>query len=390
MRESFIQFYCPSRFQDYTDLGNGLSDTLDYCKERGNVHWVEQRGPEWATPYKMLVNKIDKDKFYNLELPEESDIVYISAIYSSHLYQAYVWAKKYPKIKFVAGGPAIRVDVFKLTKELPENLTLTDKSVEEYFGIENFSYKWKLEPPDINDNLIFCYAIDEKCYWNKCVYCNYVTCRSRVREKIDFEFKDLKSNGHRFVRINTASTTPKQIKELVPRFPKSTKNRYDLYMRFGRSELEAFKIADIGESRIKLTCGVEYPSDRMLKFMNKGVTKEEIFNMTKFLGQKGNIEATIFIILGWEELEYKDLTDLKKYLDIVPENFTIFINNLFVKPYTSLFDRYQPTMEEHIGPFFLGYIPKLSKEKKRLNLMARDLILKYKERKIVDWSRGIL
>ncbi|MFW6046343.1 MAG: hypothetical protein ACOCP4_00870 [Candidatus Woesearchaeota archaeon] len=53
---------------------------------------------------------------------------------------------KYPKIKFVVGGPILTTDkngkfvYFRILKELPKNLILTGKTVEKYFNVPNFTY----------------------------------------------------------------------------------------------------------------------------------------------------------------------------------------------------------------------------------------------------------
>lgn len=386
---SFIQFYTPSRYDTYIDLGNGFSDTLDFCKSKGEVFWLEHKGLMWASTYKILNGKAELEKFEDIDIPLKTKNILVSALYTTHLYQALVWAKKYPEINFIVGGPAVISNLFILTEQLPNNLILTTKSVEDFFNLENFSYKWKIDIP-ITGEVVFAYTIDTSCYWGNCIYCNFTFCKNRVRKELEFEFKDINYNEHKIIRINTSSIRPNQIRNILPKLPRLEKTRYDLYLRFGNEELKALE--DIKEHcsdlHIRFLVGIEFPSEKMLTFINKGITEKEIYNMLNLMKDQHSWECLLFIILGWEELENSDLQNLTSFIKRVPENCKIAVTRIFARPYTKLYNMYEKDKEQNIGPFHFGFTPKISNKKLELNLAAKEIILSYKNS--IDFSRGLI
>jgi hypothetical protein len=127
----------------------------------------------------------------------------------NHLYQSYIWAREYPDIRFIVGGPVAaerRVDVkgwnpvyFLIDSDdvWPSNLVITGKSVEDWFEVPNFSGKWKLDVPGFvpNDSRIyFSYTLDNGCYWSRCIFCNIALHADelfRKRKDMKFEFNEI-------------------------------------------------------------------------------------------------------------------------------------------------------------------------------------------------------
>ena len=92
----FLQFYNEIK-GSYFDLCNGFSDSYDLCRSMGDFFWTEHEVDQ---------SKWDEEATYaNRKLPINKGTVYISALYTNHLYQAFVWARENPDIKFVVGGP---------------------------------------------------------------------------------------------------------------------------------------------------------------------------------------------------------------------------------------------------------------------------------------------
>ena len=224
----FIQFYNKTK-GPYFDLCNGFSDTYDLCKSKGDLYWTEHESDS---------KKWYLDETYsNRELPINKGTVYISAIYMNHLYQSYVWAKEYPNIRFLVGGPMAaerRIDVkgwnplyvtIDSYNMLPSNLEITGKSVEDWFEVLNFSGKWKLDVPEFvpdDSKVYFSYTLDNGCYWAKCIFCNIALHASdlfRKRKDMKFEFRDIEHNGTKIVRLNTGSITIPYIREVLPELP---------------------------------------------------------------------------------------------------------------------------------------------------------------------------
>ena len=148
----FVQFYSQWKTRPNTYLwgiGNGFSDTYDLCKSKGDFHWIKHNYDR-QTFTTMDVIKDCKQE----ELPIKKGRVFVSATTTTQVYQAHIWAEKYPDVNFIVGGPAIITGTFTYDL-LPKNLMFTKKSVEEYFNVPNFSYEWKLRLPEelIQDDL---------------------------------------------------------------------------------------------------------------------------------------------------------------------------------------------------------------------------------------------
>ncbi|MCG8529803.1 MAG: hypothetical protein MI749_03970, partial [Desulfovibrionales bacterium] len=171
----FVQFYHRTASQ-WFDLGNGFSDTWQLCRSRGTFLWVDldMDSDTWYDPL----------AYEKHPLPLDRGRVYVSASYVNHLYQALVWARDYPEIEFVVGGPvAAESDGpkdrwnpvhFLVEGELPPNFHPTGQSMESLFGVEEFSQGWELELPDtlpLDARIYFSYTLENQCYWKKCPFC---------------------------------------------------------------------------------------------------------------------------------------------------------------------------------------------------------------------------
>ena len=225
----FLQFYNQIK-GSYFDLCNGFSDTHDLCTSKGDFFWIQHEvdSSRWY----------DEEIYANRKLPIDRGTIYISAIYLNHLYQSYVWAREYPDIQFVVGGPvaaerscsdeAWNPVYFQLAHDmsLPDNLKITGMSVEDWFHVSNFSGEWKLMiPEDVGptDPIYFSYTLDNRCYWSKCVYCNIALHAGehfRQRKELHFEFENVTHPGTKIVRLNTGSLTPAHIRKLLPTLPR--------------------------------------------------------------------------------------------------------------------------------------------------------------------------
>jgi hypothetical protein len=211
MNKYFLQFANTLKLHNdsYLALGNGFSDTWDFCKQKGDLIWVKQKYTRWISSESINFCKQNN-------LPFNKGHVYVSSINIMNMYQIYNWAKRYPDITFIVGGPAVCTNLFTLTEKLPNNIILTKKTVEEYFEIENFSYHWKLEPPNFeSDGIAFAYTIDTQCYWGKCIFCGpHAMCVKRKRKNINFEFGEILYKKKMFIRLHSPSMSIKNIRLL--------------------------------------------------------------------------------------------------------------------------------------------------------------------------------
>jgi hypothetical protein len=391
MRDTlFLQFYNKTK-SGYYDLCNGFSDTYDLCKSKGDFYWTE--------------HEIDRTKWYldetyeNRELPIKKGTVYISAIYMNHLYQSYVWAKEYPNIRFIVGGPIaaerridengwhpvyVEVNSYDM---LPSNLEITGRSVEDWFEVPNFSGRWKVDVPSFvpyDSRIYFSYTLDNGCYWRKCIFCNIALHARdvfRKRKEMNYEFKDMEHDGHKIVRLNTGSITTRYIKEVLPELPRRDDIEYRLFIRPAKAENSALKDVLTAEDsifpKLVLGFGMEFPTNRMLRYIGKGCNTDEVLEFLR-LCHENKIHINANFILGWDNLIEDDIRELKNFMDSVPEDSitTFQMRWLLAHPHTKVHDTYQGKVIK-LGPFYEGFRTEISDEQIELNKKAGDIIDEY-------------
>ncbi|MBA7679813.1 hypothetical protein ES703_88117 [subsurface metagenome] len=386
----FLQFYNKTK-SGYFDLCNGFSDTYDLCKSKGDFYWTE---------HEIYRTKWYLDETYeNRELPINKGTVYISAIYMNHLYQSYIWAKEYPNIRFIVGGPIaaerridengwhpvyVKVDSYDM---LPSNLEITGRSVEDWFEVPNFSGKWQVDVPEFvpdDSRVYFSYTLDNGCYWRKCVFCNIALHAREVfrkRKDMKYEFEDMEHCGHKIVRLNTGSITTKYIREVLPELPRRDDMEYRLFMRPAKAENTALKevLSEYGGKFPKLILGfgMEFPTNRMLRYIGKGCNTDEVLEFLRLCyGNRIHVNANF--ILGWNNLIEDDIRELKNFMDSVPENSitTFQMRWLFAHPHTKVHDTYKGKAIK-LGPFYEGFRTEINEKQMELNREAGDIIGQY-------------
>lgn len=364
----FVQFY--SRTDRFVDLGNGFSETYEICKNKGDFIWVESNADN-----KELV-----------ELPIKKGTVYVSALYADHLSQILVWANKYKDIKFIVGGPAITSDCFTLDGDLPSNLSILKCTMEELFNVPNFSQKWQLKiPKQLNNEVIcFSYTINNYCPWKKCIFCSYSNQCLEVRERndLDFEFKDILYEGPKIIRLGTDSFSPKNIRKILPNLPEVVNlEEYRIFLRATKENLNALEQVLYPNFPIFANVGLEFPTNRMWEFMNKGYNKKDVLELLHFLA-KNNIKFYSGFIVGWNNLTKNDITELEDFMEQFPiEVGMITIHNLFLFPRSSLKKSCKIGETIKVGPFNFGFFNRvIDKEQIELNQRAKAILMKYKEK----------
>jgi hypothetical protein len=383
----FIQFFNKTK-SGYYDLCNGFSDTWEICKARGDFLWVEHESDndKWY----------DEDIYLDRALPISKGKVYISASYINHLFQAYTWATQYADIDFVVGGPVAAERFtgkkgwnsvhFKVEKELPSNLKITGQSIENLFNVPDFSGSWKLEVPDTvpeNSRIYFSYTLENQCYWKKCIFCTIAQHSKqhfRRRTNFDFEFKNLDFKGRKIVRLNTGSITPGHIKAILPNLPNGDDIEYRFFMRAAKAETNALKqvIEKIGRGHLDCTLGfgIEFPSDHMWEYLDKGTSMTEVIETLEFCTWAG-FKVNANVILGWNNLIKDDLKDLEKFMDRFSERTvtTLQLRWLFAHPYTKIYETYDGVQNTiRLGPFNCGFNVSVNDRQKELNLAAAKII----------------
>ncbi len=383
----FIQFYNQTR-SGWFDLSNGFSDTWDLCRERGDFHWEGNlpQSRDWYDPHAYAVT----------DLPIRKGRAYVSASYVSHLFQTYLWARAYPGVEFLVGGPVASERTgpedrwnsvhFKVEGPLPPNLKMTGRSLERVWGIPEFTGKWKLElPPDLphDGRVYFSYTLENHCYWQKCPFCSiaqHAKSDYRSRKNLDLEFVDLDYPGHKIVRLNTGSMTPSHIRSILPRLPVRPDMEYRFFMRAAKAETRAMREAaqhfDNGVPDCTLGFGIEFPSNRMWAYLNKGTRMDEVVETLETCMDIG-FRVNANLILGWNNLTPADLKDLEGFMDTLSAGTvtSLQLRWLFAHPYTSIYGAYDGEADSiRLGPFNCGFNVRVNAEQRALNRAAAFII----------------
>jgi hypothetical protein len=202
----------------------------------------------------------------------------------------------------------------------------------------------------------------------------------RKRKHFDLAFRDLDFKGHKIVRLNTGSITPDHIRKILPCLPRGKDIEYRYFMRAAKAETQALKqvVARL-DGRIPtstLGFGIEFPSDRMWQYLNKGTRMDEVMETLDFCRQSG-FRVNANVILGWNNLVEQDLEDLTFFMDNLSENAvtTLQLRWLFAHPYTRIYDTYDGVENTiRLGPFNCGFNVMVDEGQKALNLTAATII----------------
>jgi len=370
----FIQFYGEGK--RWLNFYNAFSDTYDLCKSKGDFLWVN-------------LNDVDVD------LPISKGTIYVSSIFLEHLDQTIKWAKRYPNIKFIVGGQSIQsFSNYTFGIDISKNIEVTTKSVEQYFGVSDFSYKWKFKIP-IKSNKeynMMSYTLDTSCYWGKCIFCNFYNKECRIRRECDFSvFENIGHDGKIWMKLNSNTFNPFYIKK-IPDLPNLKNFKYQFNMRCDKANYTAIekvleKLLMLYELRI--TLGIEFPTNHILDYMKKGITVDDIMRTLDILG-KYDIEIISTFIVGWPVLTKKDLKDLSYFVKRAAPSTRTIIFRLFAEVESELHEIYKNNRdnERYVGPFYKGYYPKLNKEQKELNVEAFFMLREYGGKNVHDLTGG--
>ncbi|MEW6617789.1 MAG: hypothetical protein AB1422_00300 [bacterium] len=314
----FIQFL-HDKARNSIILNNGFSNVYNECKNAGDFFWSKHYSE---------ISAMEKNC-----LPIKNGKAYISAFYYDHLMQSYIWARQYPDIRFIAGGPAVRYANFT-SQNLPYNLTLSKGLAEKVIFLKDKPNKtWDIDIP-VNlikgKNIIrFAYNIDRRCYWGKCIFCDGYNkdWESPLNNNIDnLKIPKLNGNINKIVRLNIPSITPKFLKNEVPKLPRRNDVIFDFFIRAGKEILPVITqvLEDcangIGPApeQFRFVIGVEFPSDRMLQYMGKGTSRALLLKLLS-LAERYKISVGIPFIFGWNNLTLKDVQEAVDFIKKVEQ-----------------------------------------------------------------------
>jgi radical SAM superfamily enzyme YgiQ (UPF0313 family) len=125
--------------------------------------------------------------------------------------------------------------------------------------------------------------------------------------------------------------------------------------------------------------GLEFPSNRMLRFIDKGCDTDEILAFLSLCKSHG-IRVNANLILGWDNLIEDDIKEMKNFMERVPENSitTVQMRWLFAHPHTKVHEMYKG-QGITLGPFYEGFNVEINKQQKGLNKEAADIVSRYRD-----------
>lgn len=285
----FVQFKWINKAvpgSDFTCLGNGFSNTYYLCKNVGDIIWVD---------------------YEKMNLPDNADVLYISVLFHYQIVSCLDWALNHPKTKVVIGGPGTLLDGYRFNREFPDNVIVTRQTVEEaIFGKKDLCYSWNLDLPSDAEKYMVSYTVDKECYWCKCKFCSTIKASNKSFKRGLNNLiipKDIDKFGVIFL------VSPCLSSEFIDDEFKNLQLYNGIYQGSVRADNDVISSLDsslrlinrtkLGNAMIKLNFGVEYPSNRMLSLMKKGVTTSSLLKLIEVL-IKHKCLYDFNIIQNWE------------------------------------------------------------------------------------------
>lgn len=344
-RMTFVQFYSTYKTTSGDkglSLNNGFSSVWNFIKNEGDMIWIN----------------INKGGCF----PEVTSPVYISCCWRDEFEYIRKWCYTRPDLSFIVGGPGIINGDFKAT--FP-NLKIDKRQMYEVLGCGQKFELWNLEPPKellTKDTMVryhYSFSSITKCYWGRCTFCNE---GKMYGPALDMEDVPIINPGNNHVWVNKMALHPNDMIRLFPKF--GSESIYNFYMRGDKKVLNILNDVPI-ISNIYPAIGVEFPSDRMFRYMNKGTTVDTLVDvMIKFL-EKGCI-VFIMLIDGWPNLVQSDVDSVKYFLSRL-EPFKKQIHSSAQTLYS--LDENRISADE-VRPFLIyrrmTYVYKLDKEQEKL------------------------
>jgi hypothetical protein len=376
MKKYFLQFYREEDFlygpDRIVNFNNGLSLVWNQLKEQGEMVW----------------RNVEEETIVATE-----GIIYASVWYSKSLRLLYKWAQTYSNLEVYVCGPLVLHYGIKLGKELP-NFHISNLNAEDLLCNGQIS-EWNLEVVETEKPIGYSVALVDGygCYWGKCRYCK-ITGKLKYRETYTVPVID--SPHKKFIWLHVYSMPPFFMKKLYPQFEKRDDVVYATYIRGDNYSTKALKeilpLLKVDPKYLAFNLGIEYPSDKMLKYMNKGATVKDYLNFIEVCSQN-DIRLHFNFILGWKPTDYDDLDSMKYFLDKIsliskPNTITANVYPLTIMPDRKMSEEY--TLEdmdicETDYDVYVG-LSKQTEKQKIINSEIRKLINSYPFLKVYDVS----
>lgn len=362
MEKLFVQFInngplCREKFNPFYVFQNGLSSAWDRFKNEGDLIWIEPTE----------------------QIPSFNGNVYVSGWFYQDMVKTFTFAKNNPESSVVLGGPIVSQALHNTTFKTKNIKILKGDAEKNIFGNCLKTSRWNLEIPEkYNDaHISWTYPVDKPmtCYWGKCTFCQ--ASQGFNETKIN-EIPILEIGKSKSIWLGSLCLHPISIYKAYSIAPKRDDVFYYSYVRPTKQTADIIKKSNVFGEQYNFVCGIEYPGNRMLKWMNKGTTTEEQLYTIKTLTGLG-CEVYLNFIVDWINITDEDLNEAEEFFNqlqkIENKNLSAKIYKFHIKVHSKMMEIYKGNKK--IVKNSLGdlehYLPILNEKELELNKKLRKL-----------------
>ncbi len=387
MKNYYLQFY--KRKESYLfdeenyflNLYNGLSHVWDFLD--GEIIWQD------------VSEKIP---------PITKGNIFVSCWFKNQVLTLYKWAKENPDLFIYVCGPIIFHYDLIIGRELDNFNTMRGNAEDLLF--KGKTCKWNIEIPNVDVPIGYSVSLMKGfgCYWGKCNFC-------KIKGK--FTYRELNKipimehPHHKYIWLHTWAMPPNLIKKYYINFPDRNDVTYTTYIRGDKSTIEAYKNVlpklKVDPKYLGFDVGIEFPSDRMLKYINKGTTTKDYLDFIKLTTENGS-RLHFNLIVNWKNTNWSDVLNVEKWLNKLskitkPNTITANLYPLIIVEGREIWNDYEETEIKWYDTIYRGSCdwndiniwdvklgdPILSKEQKEKALKLRELYHDFPFKKLHDW-----
>jgi hypothetical protein len=302
MNRYFVQFIDDLHFFSDPNIKvhafrNGFSSTYGTLKDMGDFVWVRTA---------------------DQEIPELDGEVYMSVYFDNSVRMAVEYAKKHPNVKIHMGGPYFaHYDFYR--DDIPNLRGYGRTTVEEMFGFEFKESDWDLVLPDGYDDKDILYTYPRQvgygCRWGRCTFCKQnfaaATKNYMIRDLDDIPVVSHPKDKH--IWVHNSSPVYDDIVGTL----KVLENRNDVYIgsyirgdaKIYRGLKDGFAQTNFPLDHMNYSIGVEIPSDRMLRYVQKGTNRKWLAKCIKLMSDAG-CRMYFNVMLGFGNLTWNDVDEI--------------------------------------------------------------------------------
>jgi hypothetical protein len=341
------------------------------CRERNTPFYIFQNGLSNANCDGEMIWLEPKQS-----IPDFHGIVYISAWYGQDLTETYKFAKNNPKSIVILGGPIVHAikDVPKY--KLP-NIIMTEKSAESVIG----EGAWNLEIPQrYNDSHVsWTQMVDSSrgCYWGQCTFCRASQGKPLTTFREIESIPIVEVGKTKSIWLGSLCLSPKALFNIFSTVSDREDVFYFSYVRATKSSADALRCSKNAGKQCVFVCGLEFPGNRMLSQIRKGMRTEDQLYFIKTLTKMG-CEISLNFIIDWIGINERDIRQAREFFNelklIHNGNLSAKVYELHLVPsvFTDNYSGEKVAVSNSLGDI-INYLPVLSDKEKRLNAELREI-----------------